>query len=359
LRAKIARAVLMGLSVVSVALLAMLLYPLASALLFAAVLAGGFLPVVNRLSRAVGERRSLAAGVTTGAVALLIVLPVCVLVVVLGREAIDAVAYVRDIMRSGDVAAFVDRLPAPIRFLAETVNVPRDRQGVQELAEAQSGRAAAAVGGVLLATSSFLVQVGLMLVAFYFFLVDGAPLVRWLADVAPIGRDRTYELLSDFRAVSEALLFSSLATAGVQSAVALLGFLLTGVPQPFFFALVTFIMAFVPVLGAASVSVCLAVLLYLTGHPTQALALASWGIVVVGMSDNLVKPLVMRGRMEVHGAVIFFALVGGLAAFGPAGVAAGPLIVSFFLAIVRMCRRDVADAEREGAAPPGLKRRSA
>jgi predicted PurR-regulated permease PerM len=287
------------------------------------------------------------------------VLPVCVLVIVLGRETIDALDFVRDAVRKGEAAAFVDQLPRPVRVVAETLNFPRDRRSIQELAEAQSGRAAAAVGGVILATSSFLVQVGLTLVGFYFLLVDGAPLVRWLADVSPIGRARTYELLAEFRAVSEAVLFSSLATAGVQSTVALVGFLLTGVPQPFFFALVTFIMAFVPVLGATSVSVGLAVLLYLGGDTTQALELAIWGVAVVGLSDNLVKPLIMRGRMEVHGAVIFFALVGGLAAFGPAGVAAGPLIVAFFLAIVRMCRRDLVEADGGEAEPAGLQRRSA
>jgi predicted PurR-regulated permease PerM len=357
LKAKIARVVLIGLAVVSVALLAMLLYPLASALLFAAVLAGAFLPAVNRLARTLGGRRSLAAALSTVAVALLIVLPVSILVIVLGRETIDALEYVRHAVRHGDLAAFVDRLPAPIRVVAEAVNLPRDPRGVQDLAEAQSGRAAAAVGGVILATSSFLVQVGLMLVAFYFFLLDGAPLVRWLADVAPIGRARTYELLGEFRTVSEAVLFSSLATAGVQSAVALAGFLLTGVPQPLFFALVTFIMAFVPVLGASSVSICLAVLLYVGADPRHALELAIWGLGPVGLSDNLVKPLIMRGRMEVHGAVIFFALVGGLAAFGPAGVAAGPLIVSFFLAIVRMCRRDIIEAD--AAETTALQRRSA
>ena len=62
---------------------------------------------------------------------------------------------------------------------------------------------------------------------------------------------------------------------------------------------------------------------------------------MVGFTDNVVKPLLMRGRMEVHGAVIFFALLGGLAMFGPVGLIAGPLILSFFLAVVRMCRHEV------------------
>jgi predicted PurR-regulated permease PerM len=357
-RSRIARAVLIGLALVSVTLLALVLYPIASALLFAAVLAGAFQPSVSRLAAKLGGRRALAAGLVTAAVALLVVLPVSSLALVLGGEAIDALDYVRTTLRSGEIAAFIKGLPSPLRVLAETLDVPQNRREVQDLAEAQSGRAAAAVGGVILATSTFLVHVGLMLVAFYFLLLDGSELVRWLADVAPIGRSRTYELLHEFRTVSEAVLFSSLATAGVQSTVALVGFLLTGVPQPFFFALVTFIMAFVPMIGASSVSVGLALLLYLTGHPMQALALAAWGVLLVGLSDNLVKPLVMRGRMEVHAAVIFFALVGGLAAFGPAGLAAGPLIIAFFLAIVRMCRRDIAEAEQDELSA-GLTRRSA
>jgi predicted PurR-regulated permease PerM len=313
---------------------------------------------VKGFARRLGGRRGLAAAITTLVVALVIVLPLTSLAIVLGAEAIQGVDYVRTSLRSGEIAAFVARLPAPLRSVVETFDLPQSRREVQQLAAEQSGRAAAAVGGAIAATSGFAIQVGLMLVAFYFLLVDGPQLVRWLADVAPIGPSRTYELLHDFRTVSEAVLLSSLATAGVQAAAALVGFLLTGVPQPVFFALVTFIMAFIPVVGAASVSLALAVLLYFSGHAAQAMALGAWGVLVVGLADNLVKPLLMRDRMEIHAAVILFALVGGLAAFGPAGLAAGPLIIAFFLSIVRMWRRDVAEAEREDLSN-GLERRSA
>jgi predicted PurR-regulated permease PerM len=340
MRYRIARAVLVGLSLVSLALMAVLVYPFAGALLFGAVLAGTFLPMLERLTRRLRGRRALAAGLLTAAVTVLIVLPASAFAIVLGREAIDAVSYVRDTLQAGGLPALLAKLPAPVRGVVDAFHLPSDQSGVQELAQQQNGRAAAAVGGVIVATSNALFQIAAMLVAFFFLLVDGPRLVEWVADAAPIGRSRTYELLHDFRTVSEAVLISSLATAGVQTCVALAGYLLAGVPQPVFFTLVTFIVAFIPMLGAASVSVALAGLLYLTGHPTQALVLALWAV-LVGVSDNIVKPLLMRNRMEVHGAVIFFSLIGGLAAFGMAGLVAGPLIVSFFLAIVRMCRRDL------------------
>lgn len=88
-------------------------------------------------------------------------------------------------------------------------------------------------------------------------------------------------------------------------------------------------------LGAASVALALAVLYLLTGHVHTALFLGLWGV-LVSLIDNLVKPLLLKGRMEIHGAVIFFALLGGLASFGPVGLLAGPLILSFFLAVIRL-----------------------
>ena len=60
----------------------------------------------------------------------------------------------------------------------------------------------------------------------------------------------------------------------------------------------------------------------------------------MGLIDNVVKPYLIRGGIELHGAVVFFALLGGLSYFGPVGLIAGPLVVSFFLAVIRMWDRD-------------------
>ena len=61
----------------------------------------------------------------------------------------------------------------------------------------------------------------------------------------------------------------------------------------------------------------------------------AWGFLVVGLIDNVVRPLLIKGGVEMHGAVVFFALLGGLAAFGAVGLVAGPLVVAFFVAISR------------------------
>jgi predicted PurR-regulated permease PerM len=137
-----------------------------------------------------------------------------------------------------------------------------------------------------------------------------------------------------------------------------LGFLITRVPSPFFFALVTFFFAFVPAIGAAVVCLFAALLLLVTGHPYLAALLAAWGLVVVGLVDNLVKPLLIRRGLEIHGAIVFFSLIGGLATFGAIGLLVGPLSVALFLAVLRIYHRDYRAGESHPAPsddPSGLR----
>jgi predicted PurR-regulated permease PerM len=72
----------------------------------------------------------------------------------------------------------------------------------------------------------------------------------------------------------------------------------------------------------------------------MALFLAIWGVVVVGLVDNVVKPWLIRGGVEMAGAVVFFSLIGGIGAFGMIGLLIGPLAVALFLTLVRMYKRD-------------------
>jgi predicted PurR-regulated permease PerM len=103
--------------------------------------------------------------------------------------------------------------------------------------------------------------------------------------------------------------------------------------------------------------VCLfaALLLLVTGHPYFAAFLAVWGLVVVGLVDNLVKPLLIRRGMEIHGVIVFFSLIGGIATFGAIGLLIGPLLVALFLALLRMYHRDYTPGDTRVPSVPGLR----
>src|SRR6185436_2396020 len=184
--------------------------------------------------------------------------------------------------------------------------------------------------------TSFLFQMTMMLIALYFLLLDGAALISWLDGVVPLRRGQTHAILSEFRKVSYSVIVSSLVTTGVQALAALIGYLIAGVPNLLFFTGLTFFVGLVPAIGAGAVCLVAAGLLFINGHPYMALFLAIWGVVVVGLIDNIVKPWLAKAGMEMHGAVVFFSLIGGIAAFGMIGLLIGPLAVSLFLTLLRM-----------------------
>ena len=340
------------LTVLAVYLMTRVIRPFAAAFFIAAVLAAALYPLYERLAARMGGRRTLAAAAATVGILLLVVLPLAWLGVVLAQEIGDGVAYVRKTLQSEGVGGLIADLPGPLQSLA-TRAIEKLPQGQQELSDVAgsegAGRAASAIGGVLSATKDALIQMVMMLIAFFFLLVDGPRLVEWFVEVLPLRRKQTLGLLTDFRKVTVAVLVSSIATSAIQAFVAMIGYLIARVPNPLFFMFVTFLVGLVPAVGAGAVTLFAALILFLSGHSGWALFLAIWGVVAVGLSDNVVKPYLIRGGIELHGGVVFFALLGGLAAFGPVGLLAGPLIVSFFMAVVHMWKAELDRADDEDA----------
>jgi predicted PurR-regulated permease PerM len=329
-------------------LLAILIRPLASALLMAAVLAGVFYPVQKWLSRRLKGRQSVAAGLLVFLAVLVIVGPILGLSAFVVDEGSKGVTFVADTVKSGGVSGLIERLPESVRGPAQqVVHQVEQRLGsdvektVSEQVQKQGAGAAAAVASAVAATWGFVFNSTMMLIALFFLLVQGSELVAWLDTVLPLAEGQTRELLREFKKVSYAVVVATVVTAAVQAAAALVGFLISQVPHPIFFAAITFFGAFIPAIGAATFSLLAALILLITGHPYWALFLAIWSVTVVALIDNVVKPLLAKGSMNMPGAVVFFSLIGGLGAFGPIGLLLGPLTVAFFVALLRIYRRDV------------------
>lgn len=323
------------------------LFKLGPALLLAAVLATVLWPVQQWLSKKFRNRRSIAAGLLVFAVVTLIVTPVIGLSAVVVRQASEGWRYVAETLDEGGVRGLVEELPDPLRGIADkVVDLLPKKMKLQDTMGQQGGKAAAAVGGVVAATGSVLFQLAMMLIALFFFLVEGSAVLGWLDEASPLRKGQTRELLVEVRAVAKSVVLSAFATAGAQSSVALIGFLIARVPQPLFFTAVTFCFAMIPAIGAATIVCAAAALILLTGHTGMAIFLALWGVLAVGLIDNVVKPLLIKGKVEMNGAIVFFSLIGGIAAFGTIGLLIGPLVVALFLALLRMYHRDVSPRGR-------------
>ncbi|MBK5255685.1 MAG: AI-2E family transporter [Vicinamibacteria bacterium] len=353
---ELGRRVLIGMAVLAVVLTLYVALPFAEALLMAAVLASAFSPWFERLARRLKQRRMITAGLFVTAVVFALVLPVVAMVLAVAQQADDAFRPIRATFQAEGLNGVLDDLPPPLPDLARRAidYLPRGQQQVEELVRSLTGKVLGGAGHLFLATGSIVFQITMMLVGFFFLLVDGPSLVVWLKHVSPLTDEQMGELLRDFRDVSVAVLAGSVGTALTQTAVALLGYWIAGAPHALLLAAFTFIGAFIPVVGAGSISVLASTLLFFGGRPTAALFLVIWGVGVVSTIDNFVKPYLMRGRLEVNTGVIFFALLGGIATFGPIGLVAGPLVVAFLLAVIRICQkelRSVVEAEPEPLSP--------
>ena len=337
------RRILIGLAILAVALVLYVASPFAGPLLFAAVLAGAMSPLYERLASRLGQRRTIAGALFVTGVVFVVLLPIAGLVFAVAQQADDAFGPMRATFQERGINGVIEGLPAPLPVVAREVmaRLPRGQQQIEELVKSLTGRVLGGVGYVFLTTGGLVFNLAMMLVAFFFFLVDGPMLVRWVIHASPLTDEQMKELLDEFRDVSIAVLVGSVGTALVQTLVATIGFWIAGAKHALLLAAATFIAAFIPVVGAGSVVVASAVILFFTGHSGAALFLGIWGIGVVSSIDNVVKPLLMRGKLEINTGITFFALLGGAAVFGPVGLLAGPLVVAFFLAVVRMCHKEL------------------
>lgn len=338
----------------TVGTLGVILFRLGPALVLAAVLAALLQPVHRKLTRLLRKKANISAGLLVLLVLTLVMVPAVWLSAFMMREVSAGVRFVAETLRSDGVSGLIEKLPGPTRRVAEKALSLLPESTMPQLGEAvqdQGGSAAAAVGSVVTATGSFLFQGLMMLIALYFLLTQGKQLLDWIDEVSPLRRGQTHELLTEFRKVSRSIVVSSAATAGAQATAGVIGYYIARVPHPWFFAALTFFLGFIPAVGGGVVCFSAALLLLVTGHPYMALFLGIWAVVVVGLADNVVKPLVMKGQVDISGAVIFFALVGGLVAFGSVGLLLGPFAVAGFLALLRMYWRDF--AVKPGPVPPG------
>jgi predicted PurR-regulated permease PerM len=327
-------------------LMAAVAFPLWRPLLIAAVLAGVLSPLYEGAVRRLGGRRSLGAALFTAATIVLILIPLALLAMIAVREAVSAVGLIRTTIASEGVEGLIARAPDSIEGWLHQL----EKQLPSQIDRAQSqfgagGRwALGAVSGALAVLARFGFKLAMMLIAYFFLLRDGHGLVDWLCEATPLPPGRVRQLMREFRTVARSVLGANFITGAAQAAIATGGFFIARAPSPIFFGLLTLFASLIPSVGTAIVTLPVAGLMLVLGHKWAALFLALWALVVVGLIDNLLRPILIRGGVQLHGALIFFSLIGALATFGAVGLFLGPLALVFFLATVRTSRQARAEA---------------
>lgn len=294
-------------------------------------------------------RHSLCAALITLCVSVLIMLPAGFAVQQVGQQAGTAAKKFEENFADGRWRKLLQQNPRVAAAL-ESVDGVADLKG-------QAAKAAEQVPKLLqkLVTGSLqlMAAMAVAMLLLFFFLRDGPRMLEGLRRVLPLSR-REASLV--FRRVDDtiyATMYGTLAVAVIQGALGAMIFLLLGLPAPLLWGSAMAALAIVPVIGTAIVWGPAALYLLIEGSPGKAVALVAWGLMVIGLVDNLIQPYIVKGRMHAHFMLVFISLLGGLAVFGTSGVVLGPVILTLGIVLLEIWRRrfDAATSGEDGPAP--------
>lgn len=190
--------------------------------------------------------------------------------------------------------------------------------------------------------------------AFFAALVSANRGHLWLLRHVPVGPRPLTRFVRAFHEAGRGLLVGTGLTALVQGGLATITYFALGVPRALVLGLFTMVASLIPSVGTALIWVPVAAGLALTGNVVKAIILAAIGVGVIGLSDNILRPvLAQTAHLEMNATVVLIAMLGGLSAFGAFGLFLGPLIVRLAMEALAIAREaDVFDRRRPGATPP-------
>lgn len=181
-------------------------------------------------------------------------------------------------------------------------------------------------------TFQFFVDLGLMLYLAFFLLRDGPELVELLIRALPLGDDRERLLFDKFAEITRATIKGNLAVAAVQGALGGFIFWVLGIPAALLWGVIMAVMSMIPAVGAGLIWLPVALYLYATGQVVHGTILMLFGMLVIGLVDNVLRPVLVGRDTKLPDYMVLFSTLGGLALFGVTGFALGPLLAGLFVA---------------------------
>jgi predicted PurR-regulated permease PerM len=287
-------------------------------------------PLLARLEARLGRRAALAPLLLTTGSVLLVILPLASMVFL-------AVGSVRDLF-SGDldqkIAQVGDWVVLQLLRLGNvlhSVGLESSSEKLKETlissAQAVGTKLAEFLGGIAAATPQLTIAAFLFVIGLYFSLRDGRALAGRLAALLPFPAADVDALFAAVHATVKGAMFGSALTGAVQAGLCILVLALLGVPGPFVWGAFAFVLSFIPILGTAPVTAGATLYLFAAGHPAGGLAMGTAGV-LIGLSDNIVRPWAQGSQDDMHPLVALLAIFGGIEMFGVAGVFLGPVVAA-------------------------------
>ena len=337
-------------SIFFIALLIFIIYqtfsifsPFVKAIFWSAILAFAFYPLHDLFKKYCKMNDSLSALLVTIVIFLIVIPPVVILAVNVTGQAIELYQATVNYIRSGNLQTLIDQVRSFnwIQKIEQHIVEWDILRGSLEnwiltSTKALGNFTASQVGTISKNTFFLGLNVFLMVFLIFVFIKDGHKIYKFFYDVAPLDDHAKQSIFGHINKTFGAVIRGQLLTSLVQAILAGVMFYLLGIPLSLLFALATFITALIPVIGASGIWLPLAIYLFLQQAHTKALILFLFGVLVISLVDNVLKPAIIGERTRLPYILLFFGILGGIKAYGLMGIFLAPVILTLFFALIKI-----------------------
>ncbi|MDR2128342.1 MAG: AI-2E family transporter [Burkholderiaceae bacterium] len=311
--------------------------PFITAVFWAVALALLFHGVFNRVQILLKGRRNLAAALTVALIVLIVVTPAILVAV----AAADEAARFSLRMRSGEIDfhGYFNQIAAIAPNWVPTV---LERFGITSVSDAVNRLSAMLLqGGQFITTQAvsigqntviWVINLGIILYLLFFFLRDGDAMEALIRRSTPMSPEQTQALLGKFATVVRATVKGNVVVALIQGFLGGLAFWALDIHGAVLWGALMALLSLLPAVGAVLIWAPAAIYLAVTGSIGQAIGLALWGLLVISMIDNLLRPLLVGKDTKLPDWIVLLSTLGGISLFGISGFVVGPVIAALFMA---------------------------
>jgi len=311
----------------------LVMFPFVSALALSIIIAAVCFPLYDRI-RSIFPKGydAFASLLSTVAVFLIVIIPIAILGYFLFVEATSFYTS----LKGG--TTFTNN--EPVVFLEQLVQkiVPDFNLNVASYAQSGAAWIVSSIGVLFASTASTILLLFVAFIGLYYLFKDGRPLARELIHLSPLPDSADMKILDRLTQSVRSVVLGKLTVSIIQGILVAIGFAVCGIPQSILWGCIAAVAALIPAIGTSLVIIPAVVILYFSGSVFYAIGLLLWGVGIVGVIDNLLGPYLMKRGTELHPFLVLISALGGISYFGPLGFILGPVIMSFFTALLEIYR---------------------
>lgn len=308
--------------------------PYMLSILMGAIIAVLFYPLYGKLLRK-KFRPFWASFTITLAITLIVLIPLTIFTLAATNQANSIAQKIYEKSQNLSVDGLVDKL-SEMKFVKPFIE-DNEQLKAQLIEKSQQG--AGGLSKVILRILGNLpdkmLLIVLSLISCFFFLIDGKRFLTFLSGIVPLDADVKNSVFLSFKNTSVSVIWATIAAAAAQGTIMFISFLILGVPGSFLAGGATFIFAWIPVVGSVPVWAAGAIYLYTQDRTGAMIAMILLGL-FTGLIDNYIRPLILKGRDELHPLVGLVAIFGGISMFGILGVFVGPVLAALLISLLKI-----------------------